>query len=312
MAVTAITSQEKVIDLWPGVAPGSENWMQKEGNAWLPQVAKGSLLIRNVTQPTLTAFLPDASIASSTAVVICPGGGFQFLPWEHEGTEIAKWLNSRGVAAFVLKYRLIDTGPTEEDFQKSVAQFLSMVGKLGTAPPEMRVGLPESMQKIAPLAVVDGLQALRIARRHASEWNIAPDRIGMMGFSVGAVVTMGVLVQDDEASRPSFVAAIYGAGMERFAPSREAIPLFVISAADDPISASGSEVVYSKWRAAGNPIEAHIYARGGHGFGLNPQNLPTDHWIERFREWLQGEGLLKSIINRQPTSQDEGLPGYQN
>ena len=117
-------AQQKVVPVWTGVSPGCEKWMQKEETVTLPEIAGGTLLTRNVTQPTLTAFVPDAASATGTAIVVCPGGGFEFLSWEHAGTEIAKWLNSRGIAAFVLKYRLIDTGPTPQDFQKPSSMFL--------------------------------------------------------------------------------------------------------------------------------------------------------------------------------------------
>lgn len=150
---TPTMAQEQEVPVWTDVAPGSESWTQKEEATMLPQIAGGGRLVRNVTRPTLTAFLPDAANATQTAVIICPGGGFQFLPWEHEGTEIAKQLRARGIAAFVLKYRLIDTGPTQQDFQKSVAAFLALVEKLATAPPEMRSGLLEPMQRIAPFAI---------------------------------------------------------------------------------------------------------------------------------------------------------------
>ena len=284
---------QKVVPVWTGVAPGSESWTQKEESTSLPQVAGGGLLIRNVTQPQLAAFLPDPSIATGTAIVICPGGGFQFLPWEHEGTEIAKRLSARGIAAFVLKYRLIDTGPTQADFQKSVAAFLALIEKLATAPPDMRSSLTEPMQRIAPFAISDGMQAIRIVRQRASEWNVAPDHIGMMGFSAGAIITMGALTQNDAGSRPNFAAAIYGAGMERFAPPPEATPLFILSANNDPIAANGSATAYTKWKDAGYPVELHLYAKGGHGFGLNQQGLPTDHWMERFGEWLKEQDLLR-------------------
>lgn len=290
---TPTMAQEQEVPVWTDVAPGSESWTQKEEATMLPQIAGGGRLVRNVTRATLTAFLPDAANATQTAVIICPGGGFQFLPWEHEGTEIAKQLRARGIAAFVLKYRLIDTGPTQQDFQKSVAAFLALVEKLATAPPEMRSGLLEPMQRIAPFAISDGLQAMRIVRQRASEWNVAPDRIGMMGFSVGAIVTMGVLMQHDPGSRPNFAATIYGAGMERFVPPPEPTPLFILGANNDPITASGSAAAYSKWKDAGYPVELHMYAKGGHGFGLNQQGLPTDHWMERFRDWLEEQGLLR-------------------
>lgn len=286
-------AQQKVVPVWPGVAPGSEKWTQKEETVMLPQIAGGGPLVRNVTQPTLTAFLPDPATATGTAIVVCPGGGFQFLPWEHEGTEIAKWLSSRGIAAFVLKYRLIDTGPTQEDFQKSVAAFLALIDKLGTAPAEKHTGLPEPMQQIAPFAIADGLKAVRVVRQHASEWKFAPDRIGMLGFSAGAIVTMGVLMHHDSESRPNFAAAIYGAGMERFTTPAEATPLFILSADDDPIASGGSLAAYSKWKAVGYPVELHMYAKGGHGFGMNKQGLPTDQWIDRFGDWLQEQNLVR-------------------
>ena len=290
---TPSMAQQRVVPVWTGVAPGSENWTQKEETTTLPQIAGGGPLVRNVTQPTLTAFLPDASVATGTAIVVCPGGGFQFLPWDHEGTEIAKWLSARGIAAFVLKYRLIDTGPTPKDFQKSVTEFLALIEKLGSATAELRSGLPEPMQKIAPLAVADGLQAIRTVRQHASEWAIAPDHVGMMGLSVGAIVTMGALMQSDARIHPNFAASIYGVAMERFTTPPEATPLFILSADNDPISASGSAAMYSKWKAARYPVELHMYAKGGHGFGMSKQGLPTDHWIERFGEWLQEQDLLR-------------------
>jgi acetyl esterase/lipase len=292
VAANPLAALQKVVPIWTGIAPGSENWTQKEETTTLAQVAGGGPLVRNVTRPTLTGFLPDVSIATGTAIIVCPGGGFQFLPWEHEGTEIAKWLSARGIAAFVLKYRLLDTGPLQEDFQRSVAAFLALIERLATAPAEMRGGLPEAMQRIARLAIADGIEALKVVRQHASDWSIAPERVGMMGFSAGAIVTMGVLTQDT-GTLPNFAGAIYGAGMERFTAPREAIPLFILCANNDPVSASGSAAAYSKWKVAGYPAELHIFAQGGHGFGMNKQGLPTDHWSERFEDWLQEQDLLQ-------------------
>jgi acetyl esterase/lipase len=285
-------AQQKVVPVWTGVAPGSEKWTQKEETVALPPIAGGGPLIRNATQPTLTAFLPDAATATRTAIVVCPGGGFQFLSWEQEGTGIAKWLSSRGIAAFVLKHRLIDTGPAPEDFQKSVAAMQALIQKLGTAPLEKRTALVEPMQQFAAFAIADGLQAIRVVREHASEWNIAPDRIGMMGFSSGAIVTMGALVRSDSKSRPNFVAAIYGAGMERFTTPAESTPLFILSAGDDPVASEGSVAAYSKWKAVGYPVELHMYAKGGHGFGMSKRGLPTDQWFDRFADWLREENLF--------------------
>ena len=114
----AAAAQDQVISVWSGAAPGSETWTQKEVDYRNGRQA----MVRNVVQPTLTAYLPDRAKAVGTGVVICPGGGFHFLSWDSEGVNVAKWLQQRGVAAFVLKYRLIDTGATEEEFQKRTAQ----------------------------------------------------------------------------------------------------------------------------------------------------------------------------------------------
>lgn len=285
---TICRAQEQVIPVWPGAAPGSETWTQKEETTHLPPLAAGGPLIRNVTQPTLTVFLPNPSVANGTAVIVCPGGGFHFLSWESEGTEVAKWLSAHGIAAFVLKYRLADTGPTDEDFRKALAALFSPGSSTHGS------GLPESMRKVAPFAIADGRQAMKVVRRRASEWGIAPDRIGIMGFSAGGIVTMGVVMEHDAESRPDFAAPIYGAGLaEGPAAAPEATPLFILCASDDPIAAAGSVATYTKWKAAGYPVELHMYSKGGHGFGMNKQGLPTDHWIERFGDWLKAQGFMK-------------------
>lgn len=289
---TICRAQQQVIPVWPGAAPGSETWTQKEETTTLPPMAAGGPLIRNVTQPTLTIFLPDPSLANGTAVIVCPGGGFHFLSWESEGTEVAKWLSAHGIAAFVLKYRLVDTGPTADDFRKAVWALFSPPSS--GARPAGGGGLPESMRKILPLAVADGRQAMKVVRQRASQWGIAPDRIGIMGFSAGGMVTMGVVMEHDADSRPDFAGPIYGAGLaEGSAAPPEATPLFILCASDDPIAATGSVATYTKWKAAGYPVELHMYSKGGHGFGMNKQGLPTDHWIERFGDWLDGQGFMK-------------------
>jgi acetyl esterase/lipase len=289
---TICRAQQQVIPVWPGAAPGSESWTQKEETTTLPPMAAGGPLIRNVTQPTLTAFLPNPSIANGTAVIVCPGGGFHFLSWESEGTEVAKWLSAHGIAAFVLKYRLVDTGPTAEDFRKAVMALFSPASS--GARSAGGNGLPESMRKVAPLAIADGRQAMKLVRQRASQWGIAPDRIGIMGFSAGGIVTMGVVMEHDADSRPDFAGPIYGAGLaEGAAAPPEATPLFILCASDDPLAAAGSVATYTKWKAAGHPVELHMYSQGGHGFGMNKQGLPTDHWIERFGDWLEAQGFMK-------------------
>jgi acetyl esterase/lipase len=212
-------------------------------------------------------------------VVVCPGGAFRFLSWDSEGTEVAEWLRARGVAAFVLKYRLVDTGTTAEDLDKAMkGTFRSKDGEA---------------QDIAALAAADGRQAIKVVRRRAAEWGIAPDRIGVLGFSAGAAVVMGVVMDHDEDGRPNFAAPIYGGRAGDAKIPGDAPPLFILCAFDDDFAATSSATLYSQWKAAGRPAELHIYSRGGHGFGMRKQGLPIDSWIDRFGDWLGARGLLE-------------------
>ncbi len=276
-----------VIALWPDGAPGSEHWSQQEQETCLPlpsEVPQTSIplpfdikIVRNIVRPTLTAYLPDPSVATGTAVVICPGGVFHFLAIEHEGRDVAHWLCARGVAAFVLKYRVLQTEPRDEDLIEQLQERFTDL-----------IHLMELMQQIEPRAIADGQQAMKVVRQHAAEWGIAPERIGILGFSSGGVVAIGTSIQYDRGSRPDFAASIYPA------PSRvdvsvpaDSPPLFLLAASDDSLAVRASLPFYAAWRDARRPVELHLYAEGGHGFGMKKQGLPVDHWIERFSEWLQ-------------------------
>ncbi len=280
------TSERLVIPLWPDVAPGSEDRTHQERVAVIPNV--GLKVIRNVSRPTLTLYLPEPARATGTAVIVCPGGAFHFLAIEHEGNEVAAWLNARGIAAFVLKYRLIRT---DEDF---AAQVQARVAD--------RAQMLAVLKPLMPLILADGQQAVRLVRRRAAEWGIRPDRIGIMGFSAGGEVAISVALQYDAESRPDFVAPIYAAHFDDTPVPDDAPPLFLAHASDDPlIPPAFSTRIYTAWQAAGKPAELHIYSRGGHGFGMNKLGLPVDGWIERFAEWLQAQGLLPWY----PTSQEK-------
>ncbi|MBS1812838.1 MAG: alpha/beta hydrolase [Acidobacteria bacterium] len=279
--------QAPVISLYSGVAPGSEDAKQKEVAFVNPDK---QTRIRNVTQPTLTAFLPERAKATGTAIVIAPGGGFQHLAIEKEGYDVARWLQSRGVAAFVLKYRLMDTG-TEEEYKKRQAAPArpAQPTTATTAPTEN----PERQRVIAQ-SIVDGRQALKLVRQRAAEWGIATDRIGLMGFSAGGILTMGVVMQHDAESRPNFAAPIYGGGTNGLPVAADAPPLFIAVADDDQMFSASSAKLYLEWKAAKRPAELHIYSKGGHGFGLTNRGWPVDSWIDRFGDWLQTQGLLKA------------------
>jgi acetyl esterase/lipase len=235
-----------------------------------------------VVKPTLTAFLPDPAMANGTSVVICPGGGFHALSINSEGIDVAKWLKAKGVAAFVLKYRLVPTG---DDGVRE------LMGKIGD-----RNKMDADNRAVIPLAVADGLAAVSYVRKHATEFGISPQRIGLMGFSAGGTVTASVAFQYSAESRPDFLAPIYpymGAVKETAVPN-DAPPMFIAAATDDQLGLAPDSVnLYSKWLAGKKSVELHLYSKGGHGFGMRKQNLPSDNWIERFGDWLTAQGLLK-------------------
>ncbi len=281
LLLPVLVQAQKVIRLYPGAAPGSETWKQAEkeffSQTWQTQV------VTNVVHPTLTAYLPDPATANGTAVIIAPGGGFHALSINSEGIDVAKWLNTKGVAAFVLRYRLVQTG---EDGTKEVME------KMGKG----RIEVDANGTDVVPLAVADAFAALSHVRKNAKEFGIAPNRIGFMGFSAGGTVTASVAFQYAADTRPDFVAPIY-AYMGAVKPAdvpKDAPPMFLVAATDDQLGLAPDSVkLYSQWIAAKKPAELHLYAKGGHGFGMRKQNLPTDQWIERFGEWLGVQGLLK-------------------
>ena len=284
--------QATVIPLWPEGAPGSLLWPKSEQETYLPlpsAVPQTALplpfemkIARNIAQPHLLAYLPDPSVATGTAVVICPGGVFHYLAIEHEGTEVARWLCAHGVAAFVLKYRVLQTETQDADLvQQLQERFTDLMSLMGL------------MQQIEPLALADGRQAIKVVRHRAAEWRVAPERIGILGFSSGGVVAIGAAMQYDEESRPNFAAPIYLALSGRgITVPTDAPPLFLLAASDDPMAVGTSLPLYSSWKDAGRPVELHLYAQGGHGFAMKKQGLPSDHWIDRFSEWLQVQGFL--------------------
>ena len=272
---------QKVIRLYPGAAPGSENWKQAEkeffSQTWQTQV------VTNVVNPTLAAYLPDPATANGTAVIIVPGGGFHALSINSEGVDVAKWLNTKGVAAFVLRYRLVQTG------EDGVKELMAKMGK-------GRIEVDANGTDVVPLAVADAFAAIGHVRKNAKEYGVAPNRIGFMGFSAGGTVTASVAFQYAADTRPDFVAPVY-AYMGAVKPAevpKDAPPMFLVAATDDQLGlALDSVKLYSQWIATKKPAELHLYAKGGHGFGMRKQNLPTDQWIERFGEWLGVQGLLK-------------------
>ena len=278
VAIGPLCRAQAVIPIYPSTPPGSsqENYPEKQyfSKAWQTEV------VSNVTRPTLTVFQPAANKKTGSAIVICPGGGFMALSIESEGTAVARYLAAKGMTAFVLKYRLAHTGEdaTQEftDLWRDQPKFRKMI------------------EQTVPLSIADGVAAVAYVRQHASEWGISPDRVGIIGFSAGGTVAAGVAFRYTADSRPAFVAPIYSGDLFKDATvPADAPPMFIAAATDDSLGlAPDSVALYEEWTRAKKSAELHMYAKGGHGFGMHHHNLPTDQWIDRFAEWLQLEGFL--------------------
>jgi acetyl esterase/lipase/lysophospholipase L1-like esterase len=291
--VAAANAQQKVIPLYNGAAPGSENWNWNEAEN--EQNMFNTKVVYNVTKPTLTVFTPDASVATGTAMVICPGGGFHILSINSEGNDVANWLVKKGVTCFVLKYRLVHSLTNDP-----VKELIDIIGK-----PEFT----EKTKTLIPLAVADGREAIAYVRDHAAEYNIKPDHIGIIGFSAGALVAGATAYNYNAGNRPDFVAPIYGGVSPEYQGTiaSDAPPMFITAASDDQLGLAPSSIdLYNKWLESKRPVELHMYVKGGHGFGMRTQNIPTDTWIDRFGEWLGVQGFIKATtqVNAQ---QVEGM-----
>ena len=259
--------------LWPDGAPGSENATHVERVLSLPD---GERRVVNVTAPTLTAFLPDQAVATGTAVIVAPGGGYRMLSLDSEGLWVAEWLRDRGVAAYVLKYRLVDTGETDDDLQGSFASLFAS-------------GIPSKAASLVSAearsqAQADAEQAVRAVRATGVRF------VGFIGFSAGGMVTTDVATADDAEARPDFIAPIYGASSVE--PSAAAPPSFSMVCADDALTLDWCIDAFRAWRRADRPAELHVYEKGGHGFGLKKLGLPVDGWIDRFGEWMAANGWI--------------------
>ena len=282
LSAIVLQAQQKVIPLYPGAAPGSEGWTWSEQES--DKNMYHSNAIFNISKPTLTVYLPDSSHApTGTAIIVCPGGGFHSLSIMQEGYGVVKWLQSKGITAFLLKYRLmhIEGGdPYKQEMEDRT-----------------RKGADAERATVAGMAVADGRQALAYVRAHAAEYGVDPHRIGIIGFSAGGVVSAEAALNYTPANRPDFVGFVYGAllpSMEQDSIPADAPPLFIAAASNDEYNLQFAAVsLYTAWVTAKHTAELHIYAQGGHGFGLRKQGLPTDTWTDHFIEWMGLQGFLK-------------------
>lgn len=279
MTPIATPDQPNAIELGTGPlanATAKESWHSQYG----------SQFTRNVTVATLTPFLPDPDNASGAAVIVAPGGGFRTLSIENEGWAVARALADRGIAAFVLKYRLNQTPENMADFKRAMDEMFSNTGK---RPPR-----PEPAQLKVQLApqIEDASAAFAMIRRKADDWAVDPNRIGMIGFSAGAMLTMATTLVAEDA-KPAFIGNVYGPITSVEVPD-DAPPLFIAIAADDPFFANSKFGLVEDWHAAGKPVEFHFYEQGGHGFGMYPKKTTSTGWFDAYARWLTMHGMLKS------------------
>jgi len=286
LALSAAAADPTIVNVWPGKPPGETRELPPEQNLAKPDDKpvgdRPIIKLGNVSTPTLSIYRPSAEIDTHAAVIVCPGGGHNILAFDHEGTEVAEWLVQRGVTGIVLKYRVPFRNP-EQRWQA---------------------------------AVQDAQRALSLVRSRAGEWQIDPQRIGMVGFSAGGqTAAMTAILHakrhyeavdaiDEVSCRPDFVALIYPGGLtERENPWQliddvkvddTTPPMFFAHSADDRVSPTNSILLFGELKKAGVPAEMHIYASGGHGWGMRQTGHPCNSWIDRYGEWLASQGWLKA------------------
>ncbi|WP_340112958.1 alpha/beta hydrolase [Maribellus mangrovi] len=277
-------NSQKIVHLYEGKAPGSEDWNYTEVEFANPGTK--TTMLRNVVDPTLEVFIPEESIATGTAVIICPGGGNVWLSYESEGTAVADYLVKKGITAFVLKYRLNKTPEDPKEFDDFWNNFGSRVKAFS------KENSSDNKPVVSPrnYGGEDGLKAVQYVKEHAGEYNVDPEKVGIMGFSAGAGVTTHVILNSDAEYMPDFAAPIYGGWLRGENVPENAPPIFILCAANDRIAA-GSPDLFKAWLAAGKSAELHIYSKGGHGFGMDKQGLPVDNWIELFHDWVTTTGF---------------------
>jgi len=290
----AQTPQE--IRLWPGKAPGSESWTIPETTTTSPS---GDRTIANVSDPSVVVFLPAPASATGAAVVVAPGGALRVLGWDHEGTKAARWLNERGIAALVLKYRTLQVAPAAGRGRGTSAPTSGPNPTLG---PRQELDIrkananPEpddpALSEVLRMAIADAQQAVRLARRNATAWQIDATRVGIMGFSAGGGVAVGTALAQRSDASPDFLVSLYGPALQDVEVPAQAPPLFIAVGATHFNVTNGCLALFVAWKAAGKPAEIHVYDQVSAGFGMTPRGLPVDTWTERLFEWMVSRKIV--------------------
>lgn len=280
LLLTMNTIAQEIIEL-PYTKNPDVNWSTSEkeyySDIWVTQV------ITNVAVPRLEIY--KANNPNGTSVIVAPGGGLYGLSIESEGRDVAKWLNKKGITAFVLKYRLVPTGV--DGIKEITDEGATNPAKIG-----------ERVAPVLPLSIADGLSAITYVRTNANSLKIDPNKIGFMGFSAGGAVTMGVTFNYNETNKPNFIVPVYPwmTVIGEYSVPSDAPPMLVICASDDPLGlAKPSADLYTDWLTNGKNVGMHMYAKGGHGFGMKTQNLASDNWISQFYQWALTEKITETV-----------------
>ena len=293
VATDAAAQAPQEIRLWPGKAPGSENWTLPETTTTSPA---GDRIITNVSDPTVTVFLPVAETATAPAVVVAPGGALRLLGWDNEGIKVARWLNSKGVAALVLKYRTLQTMPASGRGRGTppgpagagAGPRKEMEIRNGNANPE-----PDdpALREVLQMGIADAQQAIRLARKNAAAWRIDPARVGIMGFSAGGGIAGGTARAERADASPDFLVSLYGPSLQDVNVPAHAPPLFIAVGSSHFNVTNGCLALFAAWKAAGKSAEIHVYDQVSAGFGMTKRGLPVDTWNDRLLEWLVAKKL---------------------
>lgn len=277
--VSVSAFSQEIIRLYPGKAPGSEswNWNEKETSPF-----PNNRMLYNVSEPVLLYYPAPKEKANGTSIIVAPGGAFHILSIDNEGIRVAEWLNSLGISAFVLKYRLVKS-ETDNPFE-ALIPLMSNMDKLDS------INAP-----VVEMAKNDGIEAMRYVRTNAVKLGLDPAKIGFMGFSAGGTVTMSVILSAEEQWKPDFIAPIYlykKAVLGKDMPKKET-PIFIAVATDDGLGFMPHSLqLYQEWVEAGQPSELHVYEKGDHGFGFSPKGTTSDMWTQNFENWLRKRKLI--------------------
>ena len=258
--------------------PASETWFRQWGDP----------MARNITKATLTPFLPKKGTGNGAAVIVAPGGGFMWLSMGNEGWEVAQALADKGIAAFVLKYRLRPTAESLDEFKQFMSRPFTPPTPAAygsTTPPPARPPMDLTNQ------LADAEAAYTMILKRAKEWGVDTARLGMIGFSAGAGLTMHTTL-NSKVVELDFIGPIYG-GMGPTEVPKNAPPMFSVIASDDFLF-RGQFGVIESWFKAGRPVEFHLYQNGGHGFGLGNPNRTSNKWFDAFIHWLDVNDFLSA------------------